>query len=358
MGYPYPDNLMHTGIPWEAATKIAEDSPANFRNLLDGGDFTVNPFQRNIAGLASGGVLSSAISNTPGYFADRWFGVGGASSSIVFAAVGDTNVKGFSQSLTFGRSSGNTNTAAITMGQVLETGDSIRCQGQPVTLSFWARPGANYSGGNLTAQVVAGDGTNQSAANLVAGSWTTPTNVINQAVALTSIMQRYAFTGFVPVGTTQLGVLLSYAPTGTAGSADNIIVNGLQLEIGTFPSAFEHRDLEVELGICQRFAAVFAEPASGVVVSGAGMMTGSAAQQVTIPLPTTMRSAPTVTVSAGTFKFNVAGTATAVGAGFAAGATHTPTMITLVGTVSSTGGQATALQGGGGSGYVIASADF
>jgi hypothetical protein len=58
---------------------------ANFRNLIDGGNFTVNPFQRNIPGLASGGVISSPISSTPTYFADRFFAVGGASSAILMA---------------------------------------------------------------------------------------------------------------------------------------------------------------------------------------------------------------------------------------------------------------------------------
>ena len=50
--------------------------------------------------------------------------------------------------------------------------NSLRCQGQTVTLSFWAKAGANYSGGALTVQVIAGGGVNQSAASLVAGAWT------------------------------------------------------------------------------------------------------------------------------------------------------------------------------------------
>ena len=51
---------------------------ANFRNLIDGGDFSINPFQRNIPGLASGGVIATPISATPTYFADRFFAAGSA----------------------------------------------------------------------------------------------------------------------------------------------------------------------------------------------------------------------------------------------------------------------------------------
>lgn len=183
--------------------------PANFRNLIDGGDFTTNPFQRNIPGLASGGVIASAISNTVTYFADRFFAVGGASSAILMAAVADTTVPGFSQSLKLSRQSSNANTAVINFGQVLETNDSIRCQGQTVTFSFYARQGANYSGGALTVQVISGTGTNQSAANMVAGSWTGQSNVINTTQAINTTMNRYSFTGVVPVTCTQLAAAFS-----------------------------------------------------------------------------------------------------------------------------------------------------
>jgi len=87
------------------------------------------------------------------------------------------------------------------------------------------------------------------------------------------------------------------------------------------------------------------------------MVAGTNAEIIFIPLPVQMRAAPTVTVSAGSFKFNIAGTATAV-AGFAAGTTHTPNYISLVGTTTATSGQGTLLQGGGGAGYIQASADF
>src|SRR3974390_2095234 len=98
-------NGLITGVPLSSAAgptvtdliasgciPIAANPASQFRNLLDGGDFTVNPWQRNIGGLASGGVISSAISNTATYFPDRWFAIGGSSSSILLANVADTTV--------------------------------------------------------------------------------------------------------------------------------------------------------------------------------------------------------------------------------------------------------------------------
>src|SRR5215468_11263326 len=91
------------------------------RNIVDGGDFTVNPWQR--------GTSFTGIANTLTYTADRFFAVGGASSSISASRQSVTAVPGFSKALQFGRANGNGNTAVITLGQVIETADVIRMQG-------------------------------------------------------------------------------------------------------------------------------------------------------------------------------------------------------------------------------------
>ena len=236
---------------------------ANFRNLVDGGDFSINPFQRNIPGLASGGVIATPVAATPTYFADRFFAAGGASSAILMAATPDASVTGFNQSLKVSRQSGNSNTAVINLGQVVETFDSLRCQGQTVTLSFWARAGATFSGGALTVQLIAGNGVNQSAASLIARTWTGLSSVVSAQQGLTSAMTRYQFTGAVPASASQLGVLLSFTPSGTAGVDNSISINGVQLEIGPSASPFEHIDAQVTLEICQRYAWAIPEPGAG-----------------------------------------------------------------------------------------------
>jgi hypothetical protein len=312
--------------------------------------------------------LVSSISNTLAYTADRWFAVGGASSSISVSQQAVTAVAGFSNAIQFGRN--NANTAVINLGHVLETLDSIRCQGQTVTLSFWALAGANWSpaSGNLNVLLASGTGTNQSAANLVAGSWTgyssltlTPQQgsaapAANIAQPVTGAWTRYSFTAVVPSSCTQLGVLFNATPAGTAATNDWVQIMGVQLEIGGQATAFEHRDAEMELALAQRYFFAIPEPASGVVV-GAAMVAGTNAETIFIPLPVQMRAAPTVTVSSGSFKFNIAGTVTAV-TGFAAGTTHTPNYISVVGTTTATSGQGTLLQGGGRSRFIQASADF
>lgn len=333
------------------------NTPHNFINLIDGGDFTVNPWQRNVAGLAASGVIAAAVSNTPTYFADRWFAIGGASSAILMARVNDLSVPGFANSLKLSRQSGNANPAQISLGQVMETADAIRCQGQELTFSFWAKAGANYSGGPLSVQLFSGTGSNDTAANMAAGAWAGSVTPINLTQTLSGTMTRYQFSGLVPLSATQLGVLVSYTPSGTAGADDSVTINGLQLEIGSIASPFEHRDVQVELEICQRYAWLINEPAAGVIVGVGGAVAAANAQVFYLATPVQLFKAPTVTVSAGGFKV-AAAAAPAAASGLAAGSTHTPNAISLTTTLTQTVGLAATLQGGGGNGFILASADF
>ena len=339
----------------EGCVPLAFNPFANFRNLIDAGDFSINPFQRNIPGIASGGAISTPISTTPTYFPDRFFAAGAATTAILMAAVADSSVAGFNQSLKFSRQSGSSSTATIYLGQVLETLDSLRLQNQTVTLSFWARSGANYSGGPISAQVVSGSGVNQSAANLVSSNWPSQLNVVSAQQILSTSMVRYQFSGVVPSTASQVGVLLSFTPSGTAGADDSIYVNGVQLEIGGSASPFEHIDAQVALEICQRYAWAQPEPAAGVVM-GAGQNTSASSQLFYMATPVQFLKAPSVTVASGAFKTNQAGTATATT--ITAGSTHTVNAISINGSSTGVAGQATMLVGGGGSGWILASADF
>ena len=91
----------------------------------------------------------------------------------------------------------------------------------------------------------------------------------------------------------------------------------------------------------------FSQTAAGVII-GSGANTGASSQLFYMATPVPLLKGPAVTVSAGAFKTNQAGVATATT--ITPGATHTPNAISINGNSSGTVGQATLLQGGGGSG--------
>lgn len=325
---------------------------ANFRNLLDGGDFTTNPWQRGTSQAAD-------ITSTVTYMADRFFTVGGGSSAINWSKQADTGVAGFSQALRWQRKSANADTTKIFMGQVLETADSIRTQGQPITISFWVKCGANFlaSSANFRVRVISGTGTDDSASNLKAGSWTGAVNVVDQNVAPTTADQQFIFTGTVPAAATQLGILIEYTPSGTAGANEWLQFKGFQLEIGGRATPFEHRDVQVELEICQRYFWQINEPASGVIV-GMGHVSASNVELFYLASPVQMRIAPAVTVTVGTFKSRSATAGVVAATGLTGNATHTVNAIGLTSTGTGTAGQGATLEGGGGTGLIAISAEF
>lgn len=323
----------------------------NFRNLLDGGDFTINPWQR--------GTSFTGIANTLKYTADRWFAAGASTSSISVSQQAKTDVVGFGNSLRWGRA--NTDTAAIYLGQVLESLDCIRLQGQTVTLSFWAAAGAQFSGANLAVQLnhstTAG---NDTAAHLVAAStnWQATPTIINATIVPTATPVRYQFTGVVPATATQLGVLLSYTPTGTNDTTDTVDFYGFQLEVAPAATPFEFRDVEVELALCQRFYFRSTEANGAIFADGSPL--GANSQGYCIWLPTPMRVAPTVTWTVGGFKLNIdGGGSTTTPTTPAAGSTHTTTIITLTTANTLTAAShSILLVGTGTTGFIDASADF
>jgi hypothetical protein len=365
---PNTGDGLEFGVGYQALVNALNNTHlANFRNLLDGGDFSVNPFQRNVGGLATANFLTTAINSAVGYFADRFFAGATAASGITMGKVAVSAVPGFSQALSFGRASADAHVTPIYLGQVLEGADCVRLQGQYVTLSFWGQLQGSYSGGALNVQAVSQANADDSAANLIAaaGNWAGATNVINASQVLSNTWQRYYFTGVVPASCKQLGFYVSYTPTGTApgNTTDSIQFMGFQLEVvpsstgNVPPTNFEHRDIQVETEICQRYAWLTAEPASGVIV-GAGHNSATNTQIFYMATPVQMRAAPTVTTSVGTFKVNSSTGGVVAATGLAASGTHTPNAIGLTSTGTGTAGQGATLQGGGGNGYILASADY
>ena len=301
------------------------------RNLLDGGDATTNPWQR--------GTTFSNIVATSTYTADRWFMVAGAATSASMTQTSDTGVPTFADAFVWGRASGASSVSAIVLGQVLETLDSIRVQNAPLSLSFFAKSMSGYTGGALGIRVGQGTGTNQSASSFVNTSWTGYSDVISTTQVLTATYQRFAYIGTVASNATQLGVSFQFTPVGTNTGNDAVSMIGIKLEQGGV-SPFEHRDVQVELELCQRYFFQVNETSTAIIATGA--IEAANAATFIVSLPVQMRIAPTVTVTAGSFAQQVSG-ATAAVSGFAAGATHTPNFITVVSTATATAGLAALL---------------
>ena len=91
----------------------------------------------------------TSFTTSGSYSADRFIvGRSGGASGATFTRVSpsdSTNLPFFRYAMRCQRDSGNTGTAGLTFGQVIETANSVPLAGKTVTLSFYARCGANFT---------------------------------------------------------------------------------------------------------------------------------------------------------------------------------------------------------------------
>jgi hypothetical protein len=232
------------------------------------------------------------------YFADRWQqNNGGTAITVSRVATGDTTNLPFIQyAARLQRTAASTSTAVVYVSTSFESTNSIPFAGKPVTISWYARVGANWSGGNPGLNLFSGTGTDQ---NLNSG-FTGSATVATTSNTLTTTWQRFSTTGTVAATATQLAFQFAYAPSGTAGAADWIEFTGVQLDVGSvaLPVRRNGTTIQGELSACMRYFQRFGGD-NLFQVFGIGQATSTGVVFVNIPYLTQMRIVPTGAYSAG-----------------------------------------------------------
>jgi hypothetical protein len=175
----------------------------------------------------------------------------------------------------------------------METNDSVRYANKPVTLSFWAKAGANYSSASsaLGVQWTTGTGTDQR----VIDGYTGASNIVATNATLTTSWQRFSFTGTAASNTNEMGFLIYNTPVGTAGANDWFEITGVQVEFGSVATNFKRAGggtIQGELAACQRY--YYRQTPSGSFGWVAfGLASGTTGGAVGTTFPTQMRVRPT-----------------------------------------------------------------
>ena len=229
---------------------------------------------------------------------DRWNVWQGGASAAGIANQVASGLDTFRYALKLGRNSGSALTNTFNVLTALETANSISLQGKTVTLSFYAKAGANFSAtsNNINVTLYTGTGTDQSAATV--SSWTGTATPISTTQAITTSWVRYSFTATLGATVSQIGVLIVYTSTGTAGADDNLYITGVQLEEGASASAFERRSYGTELALCQRY--YYRTPIVSAGSLGTVNVTSATTSVTNTPFHTQMRITPTSLEQSGT----------------------------------------------------------
>jgi hypothetical protein len=240
------------------------------------------------------GTSISLAATAPAYTADRWYASNSANQALTVSrqATGDTtNLPNIQYALRFQRNSGQTGTSDLYLFNNFESVNSIPYAGKQVTLSFYARKGANYTAASniLNVFINTGKGTDQAPF-----SYTTPVSVASTNATLTTTWQRFTATGTIASDVTQLEVAVKYTPVGTASTNDYYEITGVQIELGATATSFSRAQgtIQGELAACQRYY-WRVTPVQNETIYGTAIATSSSGAQVAVNNPVPMRVQPT-----------------------------------------------------------------
>jgi hypothetical protein len=234
------------------------------------------------------GTSFTVASSTQTYTTDRWMAYRIATGATVTRQNTSPNYSPYY--VRVARDSGNTSTNIIYLTQAIETLNSKPLAGKTITLSWWARAGANYSSTSnlMTWELAYGTGTDQ---NMISG-FTGQTNITAGTKTLTTSWQQFTTTGTVSTSATQIGLNFYYTPTGTAGAADYMEIADVQLELGSTATTFSRAGgtIQGELAACQRY---YWRNSTTSGTYGLGVATSTTASRYLINFPVSMRVSPT-----------------------------------------------------------------
>ena len=263
-----------------ASTGVSWGGPQSFNPVINSG-FDI--WQRGTSFSASGLY----------YFADRWQQNNGGTAITCsrVSATDATYLPNIQYAARIQRTASSSSTATVYLGTSLESANSIPFAGKQVTISWYARVGALFSGGSSVSLVLySGTGTDQ---NINSG-FTGSTAVANTGGTLSANWQRFTATGTVSSSATQLGFSFNWTPSGTAGATDYLDFTGVQIDLG--PVALPYRrtggTLQGELSLCQRYYYRMGGTAAYTMI-GMGSAISTTVARCLIVNPVTMRTSPT-----------------------------------------------------------------
>jgi hypothetical protein len=236
---------------------------------------------------------SISVAATVGAFtADRFMVNPGNSNCTISRQTGTPSTTAGNFALRYQRNSGQTGTNSQFIAQSLPNLDSATLIGRTLTLSFYAKKGADYSttASALRARILSSTGTDQ---NFITVALTGQTTVAEKTVELGTGLERFTLTGTVPTNATQVHIVFDRAPVGTASTNDWYELEGVQLEAGTVATPFRRNanSIQGELAACQRYYWRTTYRAFTPIAFGSGTTTTVA--NVELDYKVTMRTHPT-----------------------------------------------------------------
>ena len=251
------------------------------QGLLGSGDIGLMPGFRNkiINGKMEVAQRGTSGTSTNAYAIDRWilYHAGTAPTWVRTTGGGLLN-EHFSDLLEIVGAAGNT---GINLNQRIESLNSADLCGKTVTFSAYV---LHTNTGGPRNFVIAAQHPNN------VDNWGSSVTQIGNSGNIYvpfNVWTRITWTTTLPASGPNLGLSFEIICQSVVAT-QSIYITGVQLEVGSVATPFEHRPYGIELELCQRYYQnIIGSPAAGCVAA-------SNKASVSVLLPTTMRAVPTV----------------------------------------------------------------
>lgn len=277
-----------------SAAVIKTEELVSFRNRIINGAMEIA--QR---GTTFTNQSTNSSPNGP-YTLDRWKNNRNGDVPGLTVTQSTDAPEGFINSMRIQRASGNTSNASAYVFYTMAREDAIPLAGKTVTLSFYAKAGANYSAPANTITLIATTTTTDSDTKVY--SFSPSTAVKSQVFTLTTSWQRFSTTFTLGSTIKQFGFYVITGTgvdlVGTAGVDDSWYWTGVQLEEGSVATPFERRPRGTELALCQRYYYRIIPKNTNYFTSGFNNST--TVHRGIANFPTSMRTEPTAIEQSGT----------------------------------------------------------
>jgi hypothetical protein len=279
------DSATATGLAW---------NPAPNKNYLINGGFAV---------AQRGTSFTSGANNNDAYTLDRWY------------ILSDTNdVIDVTQNTTTVPTNGEfaialdveTVNKKFGIATIIENKDVIGLVGNTVTFSFKAKVSATTKLDNVKAAIVAWSGTADAVTSDIISAWgaegTNPTLIANATyentpanLSLTTSYATYSITAPVDTASTQNLILFIWSDVTDTTAGDFVYIAESKLELGSVATPFVYAGgtFQGELAACQRYYFHWTSASQDNAYSMIARQSDTLAT-LCIPLPTTMRTNPTL----------------------------------------------------------------
>ena len=283
-----------TGVTGPTGATGATGNSATNKNYLINGSFAVS--QRATS-------FTSSANNDDAYTLDRWYILSDGNDAIDVTQETSTVPTNGQFAIALDVETAN---KKFGIAQIIENKNCLGLIGNTVTFSFKAKVSATTKLDNVKAAIVSWSGTADSVTSDIISAWgaegTNPTLIANATfentpanLSVTTSYATYSVTAAVDTASTKNVIVFIWSDVTDTTAGDFLYISEAKLEVGSSASAFENRDIGVEILQCQRYYQRMGYTDQSYTFYDTGSVQTATQGIFIISLLTEMRIAPSVT---------------------------------------------------------------